>query len=163
MPNNGGLTLIFSAVALVLHILSVVIWLGGMIFAHQMLRPAAATVLDPPQRLNLWVGVLNRFFPWVWAAVVLLLATGLWLIFDVYGGFARAPIYVHAMFGLGLIMMALFFHVYFAPFKRLKSAVTKEDWPEGAARINQIRSLVGINILLGLATVIAAAGGRFVL
>ena len=162
MESRSG-NLIFSAVALVLHILSVVIWLGGMIFAHQMLRPAAATVLDPPQRLNLWVGVLNRFFPWVWAAVILLLATGLWLIFDVYDGFARAPIYVHAMFGLGLIMMALFFHVYFAPFKRLKSAVLKEDWPEGAARINQIRGLVGINILLGLATVIAAAGGRFLL
>lgn len=155
--------MIFSAVALVLHVLSVVIWLGGMIFAHQMLRPVVASVLEPPQRLTLWVGVFNRFFPWVWAAVILLLATGLWMIFDVYDGFARAPIYVHIMFVLGLLMMALFFHVYFAPFKRLKSAVSKEDWPEGAAQINQIRRLVGINILLGLATVIAAAGGGFLL
>jgi uncharacterized membrane protein len=155
--------LIFSAAALVLHILSVVIWLGGMIFAHQMLRPVAASVLEPPQRLALWAGVLSRFFPWVWAAVILLLTTGLWLIFDIYDGFARAPLYVHAMFGLGLVMMALFFHVYFAPFKRLKAAVQDEAWPDGAAQIAQIRRLVGINVLLGIATVVAAAGGGFLL
>jgi uncharacterized membrane protein len=155
--------MIFSAAALVLHILSVVIWLGGMIFAHQMLRPVAASLLEPPQRLSLWVAVFSRFFPWVWAAVILLLVTGIWMIFDVYGGFAGAPIYVHIMFGLGLVMMAIFFHVYFAPFKRLKSDVADEAWPDGAAQINRIRRLVGINILLGLATVIAAAGGRFLL
>ena len=153
--------MIFSAVALVLHILSVVIWLGGMIFAHQMLRPVAASVLEPPQRLALWVGVFSRFFAWVWASVILLFATGLWLTFDIYEGFAGAPIHIHAMFGLGVIMMALFFHVYFGPFKRLKSAVTQESWPDGAVQINQIRRLVGINILLGIATVISAAGGGF--
>ncbi len=155
--------MIISAAALILHILSVVIWLGGMIFAHQMLRPAAASLLEPPQRLTLWVGVFSRFFPWVGAAVILLLVTGIWMIFDVYGGFAGAPIYVHTMFGLGLVMMAIFFHVYFVPFKRLKSDVADDAWPDGAAQINQIRRLVGINILLGLATVIAAAGGRILI
>jgi uncharacterized membrane protein len=155
--------MIISAAALILHILSVVIWLGGMIFAHQMLRPVAASLLEPPQRLTLWVGVFSRFFPWVWAAIILLLVTGIWMIFDVYGGFAGAPIYVHTMFGLGLVMMAIFFHVYFVPFKRLKSNVADEAWPDGAAQINQIRRLVGINILLGLATVITAAGGRILI
>ncbi len=155
--------MIISAAALVLHILSVVIWLGGMIFAHQMLRPVAASLLEPPQRLTLWVGVFSRFFPWVWAAVILLLVTGIWMIFDVYGGFAGAPIYVHTMFGLSLVMMAIFVYLYFAPFKRLKSDVADEAWPDGAEQINRIRRLVGINILLGLATVIAAAGGRFLI
>lgn len=155
--------MIFSALALVLHILSAVIWLGGMIFAHQMLRPAAASVLEPPQRLSLWVGVFSRFFPWVWGAVVVLLASGLWMIFEVYGGFAGTPLYVHAMFALGLVMMAIFFHIYFVPFKRLKACVADEAWPGGAAQIDQIRRLVGINILLGLATVAAAGGGRLLL
>ncbi len=149
-----------SALALVLHVLSAVVWLGGMIFAHQMLRPVAVEVLEPPQRLTLWAGVFSRFFPWVWAAVVLLLATGNWMIFEVYGGFATTPIYIHIMYALGLVMMAVFFHVYFAPFKRLKAHVEAEAWPEGGAQINQIRRLVGINILLGVATVVVAAGGR---
>jgi uncharacterized membrane protein len=59
--------------------------------------------------------------------------------------------------------MAIFLHIYFVPFRRLKSYVADEAWPDGAAQINQIRLLVGINILLGLATVIAAAGGRLLL
>lgn len=150
-----------SALALVLHVLSVVVWLGGMIFAHQMLRPVAVTVLEPPQRLTLWVGVFERFFPWVWAAVGLLLATGLWMIFDLYGDFAGTPLYVHAMFGLGLVMMAIFGHVFFGPFKRLKSHVANQAWPDGAAQLNQIRRLVGLNIVLGTLTVIFAAGGRY--
>lgn len=150
-----------AAIALVLHVLSVVVWVGGMVFAHQMLRPVAASLLEPPQRLTLWLGVFSRFFPWVWAAVVLLLATGNWMIFDVYGGFAGTPIYIHIMYGLVLAMMLIFFHVYFAPFKRLKIHVAAEAWPDGVAQINQIRRLVGINILIGLATIIIAAGGRY--
>ena len=39
-------------VGLFLHILAAVIWVGGMFFAHQMLRPAAGK-LDPAQRLPL--------------------------------------------------------------------------------------------------------------
>ena len=38
------------AFAIFLHVLAVVIWVGGMYFAHQMLRPVAADLLAPPQR-----------------------------------------------------------------------------------------------------------------
>ena len=44
----------FPAIMLVLHILSVVVWVGGMIFAHQMLRPVVVAVLEPPERLKVW-------------------------------------------------------------------------------------------------------------
>jgi len=47
-----------------LHVLASVIWVGGMFFAHQCLRPAAIATLDPPQRLALWRAVFGRFFPW---------------------------------------------------------------------------------------------------
>jgi uncharacterized membrane protein len=50
-----------ATVALILHALSAVVWVGGMFFAHQMLRPAAAT-LDPKPRFLLWSRVLGRFF-----------------------------------------------------------------------------------------------------
>ena len=36
---------------LLLHILAVVVWIGGMFFAHYCLRPAAAEKLSPEQRL----------------------------------------------------------------------------------------------------------------
>jgi uncharacterized membrane protein len=149
------------SVAITLHILSVVIWVGGMFFAYMVLRPAAASQLEPPQRLSLWSQVFAGFFPWVWTAVVLILATGLWVLFSVFAGFGNVGLYVHLMLVLGLVMMALFMHVYFAPYKRLKKAVAAQDWPEGGKQLNQIRKIVGFNTLLGLITITIAAGGRY--
>jgi uncharacterized membrane protein len=149
------------ALAVTLHVLSVVLWVGGMFFAHQCLRPVAAAQLEPPARLHLWVGVFARFFPWVWAAVTVVLATGLWMIFVWFQGFKGLALYVHVMFGLGLVMMGIFMHVFFAPYKRLKAAVGGEDWPGGARHLAQIRKLVGINTLIGILTIAVGAGGPY--
>jgi uncharacterized membrane protein len=146
-----------------LHVVAVVIWVGGMFFAYMCLRPVAAAQLEPPHRLKLWVGVFGRFFPWVWASIVLILATGFWLIFGFFGGMGGVGLYVHAMLGLGILMMFIFLHVYFAPYKRLKRAVADEDWPAGGRQLSQIRMLVGINTLLGLLTTAVASGGRYLL
>jgi uncharacterized membrane protein len=143
---------------LFLHVTSVVIWVGGMFFAHQCLRPVALAQLQPPQRLPLWAGVFARFFPWVWAAVGLILVTGVAMILQI--GFKLAPLNWHLMFGAGLAMMAIFLHVYFAPFQRLKRHVAAQDWPAAGAALNQIRQLVGINILLGLLTIAIATVGK---
>jgi uncharacterized membrane protein len=148
-------------IAAALHVLAVVIWVGGMFFAYVCLRPVAASCLDPPLRLTLWVGVFGRFFPWVWVAVLVVLATGLWMVFAVFGGFANVGAYVHAMFGLGLIMTVIFLYVFFAPYQRLKEAVSAEDWRAGGAQLSQIRVLVGINTTLGIATTSTASGGRY--
>ncbi|MEJ2392089.1 MAG: CopD family protein [Gammaproteobacteria bacterium] len=146
---------------IVLHVISVVVWVGGMIFAHQFLRPVAAKLLEPPQRLPLWVGVFSRFFPIVWICIILLPLTGYLMIFKLWGGFAHTPIYVHIMNGMGILMILIFLHVFFAPFRRLKKAVTAQTWPEAGKALNQIRFLVGLNTLLGLFVIVIAAGGRF--
>jgi uncharacterized membrane protein len=151
------------AIAVTLHVLFVVIWVGGMFFAHQCLRPIAAEHLQPPLRLRLWVGVFGRFFPWVWVAAGIILASGLWMIFAILGGFKHLAIYVHVMFGLGLVMMAIFMHVFFAPYQRLKAAVQAENWPEGGKQLTVIRHMVGINTLIGLLTIAIAAGGRYLI
>ena len=72
--------------AVLLHVIAVVIWVGGMFFAYMFLRPAAAAQLEPPARLTLWAGVFSNFFPWVWSCIVVILATGFWMIFAVFGG-----------------------------------------------------------------------------
>jgi hypothetical protein len=43
------------------------------------LRPALSA-LDP----------LQKFLPWVWLAILLLLASGSWMLFTTFGGFAAA-------------------------------------------------------------------------
>ncbi len=149
--------------AALLHVISAVIWVGGMFFAYMVLRPVAAGQLEPPARLTLWAGVFDNFFPWVWSAILAILATGFWMIFAVYGGMGGVGLYVHAMLGLGLLMVLIFLHVYFAPYRRLKRAVAAQDWPSGGKQVAQIRLLVGVNTIIGLLTVAIASGGRYLI
>lgn len=149
------------AIAITLHILCAAIWVGGMFFAVVALRPTAVAVLNPPKRLPLWAGVFARFFPWVWAAAILLPATGYWVIYYVFEGFENAGAHVQVMQVTGWIMILLFLHIYFAPFQRLRKAVAKRDWPAAGKQLAQIRMLVGVNLVLGLITIIVATGGRY--
>ena len=150
-----------SYILLALHVLAAVIWVGGMFFAYVVLRPTAAAQLEPPVRLKLWTGVFSRFFPYVWASVILLPITGYIMVFNFYQGFENAPRFIHTMNGLGIVMILIYLHVFFAPYKRLKQAVASENWPEGGKRLNQIRMLVGTNTVLGLIVVSVAAAGRY--
>lgn len=150
-----------QAVAIALHVLSAVLWVGGMFFAYQVLRPVAGIQLEPPARLTLWAAVFSRFFPWVWLSVLLLLLTGYWMIFRVFGGMGGVSVSVHIMQALGWLMILIYMHLYFAPFRRLKEAVVTAQWPEAGKQLNQIRRMVAINLVLGLIVVAVAAGGRF--
>jgi len=148
-------------VAITLHMLSAVVWVGGMFFAYMALRPAAASVLEPPQRLPLWSKTFARFFPWVWAAVVILPASGYWMIFEVFEGMRNAGLYIHVMQAIGIIMIMIFLHVYFAPYQRMNRAIAAGDWPAAAKQLAVIRRLVGTNLILGLITVAIASGGAY--
>ena len=57
-------------------------------------------------------------------------------------------------------MMLLFAHVFFAPYKKLKRAVSEQNWPAGGAALGQIRMLIGINLSLGLLTIAVVFVGR---
>lgn len=142
--------------ALIVHILAAVVWVGGMFFALQVLRPSSAS-LEVEERLALWSRVFDRFFPWVFAAIVLLLASGYGLVFGVYGGFSALPIYVNLMQAIGIFMMLLFLHLYFAPWRRFRVAVARQDWAESGRQLGQIRTIVTINLVLGL--IVVAIGG----
>lgn len=146
---------------ILLHIISAVLWVGGMFFAHACLRPVVADQLEPPARLKLWVGVFGRFFPVVWVSIFILLSTGYLMIFSIWQSMAATPVSVHIMNGLGIIMVLVFMHVFFSPYKRLKNAVLAEDWPSGANALAQIRMLVGVNIIIGVSLISVASAGRY--
>lgn len=146
----------FISALLALHTLAVVVWIGGMFFAYNALRPAAAEILEPPLRLKLWVATFRRFFPWVWLSVIVLLISGLWMMMAI----PKPPTSILVMFGLGVLMMFIFAYVYFIPYKHLKSAVSNEDWPEGGVNLGKIRTSVGINMMIGLITIVVAITGR---
>lgn len=144
---------------LFLHVACVVVWVGGMFFAYVCLRPAAVEVLEPPLRLTLWKRVFERFFPWVWIAVGVILGTGFAMLTGL--GMANAPLNLHLMFASGLVMVGIFVGVVSVPFAALKEAVAAGNWPAGGAALGRIRQLVGFNLLLGVATIALATLGRW--
>lgn len=145
---------------LLVHVVAVIFWVGGMFFAYQCLRPVAARLLQPPERMQLWRGVFARFFPWVWAAVVLIPASGLTIIATI--GWSAAPLRWHLMMTSGLLMIAIFLFVYLRPYQALQRCVQAQDWKAAAAALARIRQLVGVNILLGVLTVAIATAGRLI-
>lgn len=148
----------YNALQLV-HVLSIIVWVGGMVFAHFFLRPAAQA-LEPPQRVRLMHDVLQRFFAAVTVAVLVVLGSGLWMIGRVAkqaaqnGGNFAMPLDWTIMATLGLVMMAIYGHIRFALFRRLQQAVAASDWPAGGKALGSIRSWVGGNLALGVVIVV---------
>ena len=135
------------------HVLAAIAWLGGIIFMLLALRPAAAQLQSPPQRLPLMALAFKRFFRLVWVAIAVLLLSGLWMLMAV--GMKNAPAGWHAMLGIGLLMFALFGHIYFGPFRRLEQAVGAANWPEAGRRAGQIATLSTVNLGLGVLAIAA--------
>jgi len=144
---------------LVLHGLAATVWVGGMVFAHFVLRPSLLA-LDPPARLKAWEGVFRRFFLIVAHAVPVLLVSGYAMLFGWLGGFRGAPWPVHAMHTLGLVMAGVFAAILFGPYPAFRAALAAGDLQAAAARQARIRQLVMINLALGLVTVTVALVGR---
>ncbi len=134
---------------LTIHVLAVLLWVGGMAFAHFFLRPALAE-LEPPHRLRLMRGVLGRFLRAVGVAVALILASGLWMLARVPPPW---PWDWWLMAGVGLLMSGIYGHIRWVPFPRLARAVDSADWPAAAAALAQVRRWVGVNLALGVALV----------
>lgn len=141
---------------LALHILCAVIWVGGMFFVYLVLRPSLS-VLEPPQRLLLHTQIFRRFFLVVWHVMPLLLLSGFAILFGFYGGMAGATWNIQAMMSLGVLMAIIFVALVFGPYAKFRRTT---DRARMVANIDTIRKLIGINLILGLITVVIAALGR---
>lgn len=140
--------------ALLVHLLGVVFWIGGMAFAHVALRPALGK-LPPADRLRLLHDVFVRFIPRVGVAVIAILVSGAWMLMGL-GGFRAVGPGVHLMTALGLVMMLIYLHIVLAPYRRLRRALAAESWKEAGEAMQRIRFLVTVNLALGIAVIAIA-------
>ncbi len=145
-------------ILLLLHLASAMVWVGGMFFAYFCLRPAAVAVLEPAQRLPLWAATFQRFLRYAAIAVLLLLFSGLSMLLQV--GFAAAPLGWKLMMLFGLTMALGFAYVYGVAYRRLCQYCAAAQWKLAGAALNQIRQLVGINLVLAGAVLVAAVFAR---
>ena len=146
------------------HLLGIVIWIGGMIFAHFFLRPALAT-LDGPTRLQLMHAVLGHFFSAVLVIVGLVIASGLGLIAHTArlvastDGLFQMPLSWTLMASFGLVMTGIFLYIRFALYRRLSRAVGATEWPAGATALAEIRYWVTVNMMIGVAILLLTVAG----
>ena len=147
-----------------LHVLAIVLWLGGMMFAHWFLRPAVHR-LEPTQRLALMLDVLTRFFKAVLVSSLLVLITGYWMLGRVAKQAAQTglsfevPISWWVMAVLGTLMVAIFLHIRFALFRRFRDAVQFATLDKAAKTLGSIRFWVGVNLALGVLIVVVVLLG----
>jgi uncharacterized membrane protein len=146
--------MIYAALKTV-HVLAIIVWIGGMVFAHFFLRPAVAQ-LEAPARLRLMHDVLGRFFQAVLVALLLTLASGVWMLGRVAkqvvqsGGSFEMPLAWTVMAVLGVAMVAIFMHIRFALYKKFGRAVAASEWGASGAALARIRTWVSINLGLGV-------------
>ena len=148
----------FYAALKTIHLLSIIVWIGGMVFAHFFLRPALIT-LAAPERVRLMHDVLGRFFNAVLVAAGLALVSGVWMIGRIAkqtvqaGGKLSLPLEWMVMSVLGVVMLAIFGYIRFALYPRLTRAVTAAAWPAGGAALASIRTWVTVNLAIGVVIV----------
>ncbi len=148
------------SIAIALHVIAAMIWIGGMFFAVYVQRQAAGA-LDAEIRVALWGRALGRFLPSVWLLVAVLLASGYWMLFAAYGGIAKLPLYLSLMHGIGWIMVLVFAHLWFSPYRRFRRALAAGETAEAGRQLNMIRLLVTANFYIGLITAAIGASGRY--
>ena len=145
---------------LALHTVASLVWVGGMFFALLILRPSMPP-LPPEAAMALWHRVLERFFVWVWASIVVLLGSGYGVVLFGYEGFSAIGMHIRVMQVTGLIMVGLFVLMWSMPWQTFRQAVDDGDWPAAAAAMKRIRLVVSINLPLGLFTAAIGATGSF--
>ena len=151
----------FNAIAIILHLIAINVWVGGMFFLILVLGRAIAT-LEQPQQLVLWAKVLRYFFFWVWLSVLTLLTTGTGMIIYRFNGFVNAPIYVLAMFFLGILMISVFLLMYFIFYRKFMQSFKNQAVDAAREQLRVLRRLGIINMVLGLCVVVVIGGGPFI-
>ena len=134
-----------------LHLLCAVLWVGGMFFAYAVLRPSMLAI-EPPQRMLLHTRVFKRFFLVIWHAMPVILISGFAML-GLRWDMATVPWQINAMMGLGLLMSAVFLAIFFGPYRQFRRTTDRNRM---ASSLDSIRKLIGLNLILGLVTVIVA-------
>ena len=140
------------AAMLFVHLIGVVVWIGGMFFAAVCLHPSLA-VLSGKERAALMSGTLGRFLGYVIAAIALIWISGIVLVAD--AGLEQLPIGWQLMIGVGLLMTLIFGYLYLGLFRPARRAFAAGEMALVPRLMGRIRTLVIVNLVLGTVAIAA--------
>ena len=147
-----------NALSIILHLLAINVWVGGTFFTVVIL-PHAVASLEPAERHPFMRIVFKRFFFWVWLAMMILISTGGWMIYRVFGGIINAPLYVVLMMSITLLMVCVFLLIYFGSYRLYVQSLKQENLSDSERHLDYISLLSKINMALGICVVLVIGGG----
>ncbi|MDR1854867.1 MAG: CopD family protein [Azoarcus sp.] len=142
----------FHHLALFLHLVGVVLWVGGMAFIRVCLISPALTGAQ-------WAEALERFFPLAWMSIALIVVSGGFML-SVTGA-ANAPWAWLAMSVLGTAMIIVFASIRFGPWVELRVALARGGLAQAQARaaIARIEKRLDVTLALAILTATMATLG----
>ena len=147
------------AIARALHVLAIVLWIGGVGFATTALLPAVRRIPDPAQRLATFEAVERRFAPQARISILVAGLSGLYMLvrLDAWDRFTSLPYWwMHAMVLVWLIFAVMLFVLEPFVLHRRFAARAQRD-PDGTFRAAHRVHLV--LLLLSLLTILGAVAG----
>ena len=145
-------------VALALHVLAVIHWIGGLAFVTLILLPLAKLRLTGEESLTLFNSLERRFAAQVRFSIPLAGATGLWMTYrmDLWGRFADPHFWwMSAMLGLWLVFMLIVFMLEPLLHERLQQQARVDP----ASTLRRITRLHTFLLVLAALTVLGAVTG----
>jgi len=144
----------FSTLIIFLHVISSIIWIGGMIVIRFAVHYSMQNIEDPKIKLGRTLEFLKRFFSMVIPSIILLLITAIIMILAL--GFKGTELYkfVIAKEIIWSIMTIIFIVIYMKRNKAQK-AFDEGDFASAKNQLTPLaKYLIPINIILGLIAVI---------
>jgi len=139
----------YLSVVVFLHVISAVIWIGGMVAIRVTAHPALQSIDDPKIKLGITLQIVGRLFNLVIPFILILLITG--VIFELLG--IKTPL-VHAKEIIWTIMVLNFIFMYIKREKAQK-LFNSGDLAKAKEQVKILPTLLlPINITLGVVLII---------
>ncbi|TLP39629.1 DUF2269 family protein [Arcobacter arenosus] len=140
----------FSGVIVFLHVISAVIWVGGMIAIRFAVHYSMQEINDPKIKLGRTLESLRRFFNMVIPSIIILLLTAIIMIIAL--GFKGTPLYSFVIAKEVIwTIMTIVFIIVFIKRKQAQKAFDEGALANAKEKLLPIANyLIPINIVLGV-------------
>ncbi|RUM63199.1 MAG: hypothetical protein DSZ05_08915 [Sulfurospirillum sp.] len=143
----------YAALLVFLHVLSAVVWVGGMIAIRVAVHPSLQSIEDPKIKLGKTLQIVGRLFHLVIPFIVILIVTA--TLMAVGLGFKGTDLYwlVHVKEVIWTVMTINFIYMYIRR-KKAQKLFDTGDLPGAKALVAPLPNLLlPINIVLGVAAI----------
>ena len=143
----------YAALLVFLHVLSAVVWVGGMIAIRVAVHPSLQIIEDPKIKLGKTLQIVGRLFNLVIPFIIILIVTA--TLMAVGLGFKGTDLYwlVHVKEVIWTVMTINFIYMYIRR-KKAQMLFDTGDLPGAKALVAPLPNLLlPINIVLGVAAI----------